>query len=242
MISKESIPNVLGKTAYGSGHDKLGKIGQVYVDDRTQQPEWMTVRTGRLGKRETFVPLQPAELRGDEVVVPFQKEQVQNAPTIDADTPGRLSEQEEATMYAHYGLSNPAAARGPGKATDDAMTRSEEELRVGVENREVGRAHLRKYVVTEDQQRTVPVHKEKVRMQREPITDQNRGRAMAGPDISEADYEVVRHEERPVVGKETVPKERVRLTTDEATEERTVGGQVRKERIEAEGLNDDQGR
>jgi uncharacterized protein (TIGR02271 family) len=115
------------------------------------------------------------------------------------------------------------------------MTRSEEELRVGTERREAGRARLRKYVVTEEETHTVPVTKEKVRVEREPITDENVGRAMEGPDISDEEHEVILHEERPVVGKETVPKERVRLDTESVTEDQRVTEQVRKERIEAEG-------
>ena len=117
---------------------------------------------------------------------------------------------------------------------DDAMTRSEERMHVGVERREAGRARLRKYVVTEQEERTVPVRHEEVRVEREPITDANRDDAMAGPEISEAEHEVILHEERPVVETEAVPVERVRLTTDERTEQETVRGQVRKERIEGE--------
>lgn len=123
-----------------------------------------------------------------------------------------------------------------GRTGDDAMTRSEEQMHVGVERRETGRARLRKYVVTEEVETTVPVRREEVRVEREPITEANRDAALSGPDITEAEHEVVLHEERPVVETETVPVERVRLTADEHTEEETVRGQVRKERLEAEGV------
>jgi uncharacterized protein (TIGR02271 family) len=122
-----------------------------------------------------------------------------------------------------------------GPTTDDAMTRSEEELRVGTERRETGRARLRKYVVTEDVQETVPVEREEVRVDREPITDANRDAALDGPDISEEEHEVTLHAEEPVVEKRTVPKERVRLDKDVHRDEETVNEQVREERIEAEG-------
>lgn len=130
------------------------------------------------------------------------------------------------------------AQRGTGVRGDDAMTRSEEEMHVGVERRESGRARLRKYVVTEEVQQTVPVRHEEVRVEREPITDENRGDALSGPEIGEAEHEVTLHAERPVVETEAVPVERVRLTTEEQTEEETVRGQVRKEHIEAEGVED----
>jgi uncharacterized protein (TIGR02271 family) len=112
------------------------------------------------------------------------------------------------------------------------MTRSEEELRVGTREREAGRARLRKYVVTEDVQQTVPVRREEVRVEREPITDANAGAALEGPAISEEEHEVVLHEEEVVVDKRAVPKERVRLDKDTVTEQHQVSEQVSKEQLE----------
>ncbi|MET8506251.1 PRC and DUF2382 domain-containing protein [Streptomyces sp. NPDC004787] len=117
---------------------------------------------------------------------------------------------------------------------DDAMTRSEEQMHIGTERVETGRVRLRKYVVTEDVQQTVPVRHEEVRVEREPITDANREQAMSGPEISEAEHEVTLHEERPVIETRTVPVERVSLRAEEVTDEETVTGQVRKERIDVE--------
>ncbi|MEW1912137.1 PRC and DUF2382 domain-containing protein [Kitasatospora sp. NPDC085895] len=130
-----------------------------------------------------------------------------------------------------------AGLRGGGDM-DEAMTRSEEEMHVGTERVETGRARLRKYVVTENVQKTVPVRHEEVRIEREPITDANRDAAMSGEDITESEHEVTLHAERPVVATETVPVERVRLNTEEVVEEETVSGEVRKERIKDEGVED----
>jgi uncharacterized protein (TIGR02271 family) len=121
-----------------------------------------------------------------------------------------------------------------GTTTDDAMTRSEEELRVGTQTREAGRARLRKYVTTETQQVTVPVQREEVRVEREPITDANLDAATGGPAISEEEHEVTLHEEEVMVDKRAVPKERVRLDTETVTEERQVSDEVRKEQIQVD--------
>ncbi len=129
-----------------------------------------------------------------------------------------------------------------GPNTDDAMTRSEEELRVGTETREAGRARLRKHVVTEHQQVNVPVSHEEVRVERERITDANRGAATDGPAISEEEHEVTLHAERPVVDTEAHPVERVRLGTETVTEQETVGGEVRKEEIEVDDATRDRRR
>ena len=115
------------------------------------------------------------------------------------------------------------------------MTVSEEQLRVGTERREAGRARLRKYVVTENVTKTVPVTREEVRIEREPITAANRDAALSGREITEEEHEVTLHAEEPVVEKRTVPKERVRMDRNTVTDEETVSEQVRKERIEAEG-------
>jgi len=122
-----------------------------------------------------------------------------------------------------------------GDAGGAAMTRSEDELHVGTQQREAGRARLRKYVETETVQQTVPVRHEQARVEREPITDANRDAAVAGPEITEAEHEVTLYAEEPVVEKRTVPKERVRLDKDVRTDEETVSEEVRSERIEAEG-------
>jgi uncharacterized protein (TIGR02271 family) len=188
--------------------------------------------------------------------VPYDKERIKNAPGMRAH--GRLSQEEEGKLYRYYGLSYgesrsesglpeggaeenrdaPATAVGrdmSGPTTDDAMTRSEEELRVGKTRRERGRVRLRKYVTTEERQVTVPVEREEVRVERETITDANVDAATSGPQISEEEHEVVLHEEEPVVEKRVVPKERVRLGKETVTDEEQVGGEVRQEQIEVEG-------
>jgi uncharacterized protein (TIGR02271 family) len=116
------------------------------------------------------------------------------------------------------------------------MTRSEEQLRVGTETVEAGRARLRKHVVTENISTTVPVSHEEVRVEREPITDANRDAALSGEPISEEEHEVTLRAERPVVAKEAVPVERVRLTTETVTEDAAVNETVRKEQIEEPGV------
>jgi uncharacterized protein (TIGR02271 family) len=215
---------------------KIGAIGDVYIDDQTGQPEWLTVTTGMFGSRVSFVPTAEARPDGDDIRVPYEKSDVKDSPNVDAD--GALSEEEESRLYAHYGLQygEPTSGRDvSGPETDDAMTRSEEEIDVGVRRRESGRARLRKYIVTEPVQTTVQVQREEVRLEREPITDANRDQALAGGDLTEEEHEVTLHTEEPVVEKRVVPKERVRLDRDTVTEDTRVDEELRKERIETEG-------
>jgi uncharacterized protein (TIGR02271 family) len=124
-----------------------------------------------------------------------------------------------------------------GPETDDAMTRSEEELDVGTRQTETGRVRLRKHVVTEPVETTVEVQREEVRLEREPITDANRGEALSGGDITEEEHEVTLRAEEPVVEKQVVPKERVRLDKDTVTEQREITDEVRKEQIDTDGVD-----
>jgi uncharacterized protein (TIGR02271 family) len=241
-----------GRTLRDRLGDKIGEIDAIYVDDQTDKPEWALVKTGLFGGKPTFVPLAGAAPAGEDVVAQVNTQQVKDAPKVDPDQ--ELSEKQEAELFRHYGIDyteqgsvtatgspNDGAAAGAvghdtsGPTTDDAMTRSEEELRVGTAQRERGRARLRKYVVTEEVQQTIPVRREEVRVEREPITDANVDQATAGPEISDEEHEVTLHEEEAVVEKRTVPKERVRLEKDTVTDEQTISEQVRKEEIEAEG-------
>jgi uncharacterized protein (TIGR02271 family) len=260
-----------GRTMVDPAGDKLGTIDAIYLDDETGQPEWATVTSGMFIAKIAFVPLAQAQAMGDSVQVPYDKDQVNSAPAMEAD--GSLSQDEEAELYRHYGLDYsdhrsdsglPAGTAGQGvdprdrdtdgvyddvqdtavgrdtsgPTTNQAMTRSEEELRVGTETRERGRARLRKYVTTDQQTVTVPVQREEVRVEREPITDANLDDATSGPDISEEEHEVTLREEEVVVDKRAVPKERVRLDTETVTDERQVTEEVRKEHIQVDGDQD----
>jgi len=238
-----------GRTMLDRDGGRIGTIDAIYLDDQTGEPEWALVNTGLFGTKSTFVPLAQAFQSDNDVVVPYDKRLVRDAPRIDPD--GHLSEAEEQHLWRHYGLDYDASDRdlatrrrttGRGAAgrdtseptTDDAMTRSEEELRVGTSQRERGRVRLRKYVTTEQVQQTLPVRREKARVEREPITDANIDAATSGPEISEDEHEVILREEEPVVEKRVVPRERVRLDKDTVTDEERVAEQVRKEQIEVQ--------
>lgn len=251
QTNPQDVSAWIGHTVVDSSGDKIGKVSDIYLDDATGAPEWLAVKTGRLGKSISFVPLAGASPKGDDLQVQFEKGQVSDAPS--AEDEGHLSPSEEAALYQHYGLqysdsdsalpagvadASPAPAVADdtsGPATDTAMTRSEEELRAGTRTTEAGRVRLRKYIVTENQQVTVPVQREQVEVIREPITAENRGAAMSGPDLSEEEAEMVLHEEQVVVEKTVVAKERVRLDKDVVTDQQTVDAEVRKEVIETDG-------
>lgn len=260
-ITMEQIRSVTshGKVYTESG-DKVGDVGQIYADDTSSVPTWVTVKTGLFGTAESFVPLQGARVDGNNVVVGFDKDTIKHAPRIDAD--GSLTPAEEQDLFRHYGLVN-AGGRGDagitdtrsdrsgvdtatghdtsGPNTDGAMTRSEEQLNVGTQTQVTGRAVLRKYIVTEYVTQTIPVRHEEIRLEREDVTDANRGELVGTVDAGLANtpglftddtYEVILHKEVPVVQTQVVPVERVRLRKVTVTDQVDVAEDLRKEKIE----------
>jgi uncharacterized protein (TIGR02271 family) len=252
MPDLDAVRTWQGRTLVDRDGSRVGTVDAIYLDDQTGQPEWALVNTGLFGTKSTFVPIFQAAQTGDDVRVPYDKQLVKDAPRVDPDQ--HLSEAEEQQLWRHYGLDYDRTPRRratgrdtvgrdtSGPTTDDAMTRSEEELRVGTTQRERGRVRLRKYVTTEQVQQTVPVQRERVRVEREPITDANIDAATSGPDISEEEHEVILREEEPVVEKRVVPKERVRLDKDAVTGEERVAEEIRKEQVDVDHENTRGGR
>jgi hypothetical protein len=99
MITQEQLDTVVGSTAYDKDGDKVGKIGGLYYDDATNEPSWLTVQTGLFGTKETFIPVQGAEVTGDRVILQYDKATVKDAPNVDED--GHLSPQEEEQLYRY---------------------------------------------------------------------------------------------------------------------------------------------
>ncbi len=284
MPQFDTPDTLFGATVTGSNGDKIGKVDEVYLDNTSGQPEWVSVKTGLFGSNVSLIPLSQATVSGDTVTVPFDKSFVKDAPHHD---PGReLSPSDEDDLYRYYGIAGGGTttdtttttgtattghtttdtvgttgtgvtsgtdrdaefatgtrAEGytegrteghdtSGPNTDDAMTRSKEELHVGTETREAGRARLRKYITSETVSKSVPVSHEEVVVEREPITEANRGAALSGGDLTEEEHEVVLTEEHAVAAKETVPVERVKLGTETVQDTETVQAEVREEHID----------
>jgi len=279
MITTAQIDTLLQSNGdvVDSEGKRIGKIGQIYLDDQGGQPEWVTVSTGLFGNGESFAPLADATVEGDDIHVAHTKDVVKDAPHSD-DAGGHLSEQQEQDLFRYYqrgtsdqdatvgttdrdatadhdttvGTTDTTAAAGvagttdrdeqhdvghdtSGRNTDDAMTRSEEQLHVGTRQDVVGTARLRKYIVSEQVSETVPVSHDEVRVEREAITDANVGDALRGGDLTEEEHEVTLRADHVVTEKETVPVERVRLDKDVVTEQEHVTEDVRKEQIEVDG-------
>lgn len=241
MAPRLGIQELIGHKLIDQDGHSVGKIGQVYRDDQTQEPTWVTVHTGMFGHQESFVPLVGAEVTEQDLRVPFSKKMIKDSPRF--ETGGHLSPEQEAQLYEHYGVrpkvpgprgdvEGVAEQERAQQKEETSMTVSEERARIGVERTESGHARVHKTVEREEFEQDVPVRREELRIEREPVTGEEQAAAM--DRIGEQDQEITLHEERAVVGKEEVPVERVRISKEEVTDTERVKGELRKEHLEVE--------
>ena len=241
---------------------KAGSIVDLYIDEQTQQPTWGLVRTGLLGSRQTLVPLGQATVPlavivsgAGSVQVPFESAAILDAPSVAVGE--EISEATAIALRRYYGLGDPPApAEGdhgpsdteslnagaePAAKTTAAMTsastepsgtmiRSEEELRVLLRRR-ARRVRVQRYVVTDYVTTTIPVRREELRLEEALVDEASR---TAKPALPGDSWEMVLHQEEPVVSRRVVARERVRLHVQTVTEQRRISGEVRKERIEVD--------
>jgi uncharacterized protein (TIGR02271 family) len=111
-MTEFDVSALSGATVVDTGGNKIGRVGQVYLDDQSGQPEWVTVKTGLFGTKESFVPLALARHDGDRLTVEATKDQITGAPQVDED--GHISQQEEQEIYRYYGVSEGAVAGQTG--------------------------------------------------------------------------------------------------------------------------------
>lgn len=242
---------------------KAGSIVDLYIDEQTKQPTWGLVRTGLLGSRQTLVPMGQATVPlavivsgAGSVQVPFESAAILDAPSVAVGE--EISEATAIALRRYYGLGDPPApAEGdhgpsdtesldagaePAAKTTAAMTsastepsgtmiRSEEELRVRLRRR-ARRVRVQRYVVTDYVTTTIPVRREELRLVEALGDEASRTPPPALP--GGASWEMVLHQEEPVVSKQVVARERVRLHVQTITEHRRISGEVRKERIQVD--------
>src|SRR4051812_20697173 len=226
-MQMDQLQQMRGARVLDSSGDQIGEVEEIYYDEESDRPEWIGLGTGFFGTKRVLVPVQSAEIERDAIRVPYEKDHVKDAPDVDSDEISHATERE---LYAYYDL----GARGDGVAASgdegQAVTRHEEELAVGKQQVDAGKARLRKWVETEPVATDVELRRETAHVTREPVNQ-----PVADGELSEETVEVRLRAERPVVQKQTVAKERVGITKDVATEHQTVEDELRKERVEVEG-------
>lgn len=207
----------------------VGTVEQVFRDDVDGTPSWARIRSA---KGFHFVPLAGSKVTtGGGLSVPFDSQKIIGEPHIRVDR--HMSVDQEEQLCRHFGIRVPAQPTRASRAEHEEpgsawVIRSEERLAVDLETRESGRVTMRKYVDAEPVQQTVRVFHEELEIERVPISDDDQ----ITSDMAECEQEIILHEARPKITKKTVPVERLRLSVRKVEEDKTVTGEIRKERIE----------
>ena len=180
MINNENLGSIMGAPVVGADDDRIGTVGQIFVDPVTRMPNWVTVHTGLFGRHESFVPLDDATWDREVLHVPYDKALVKDAPRIDTD--GALDADSEDELYRYYGLAGPEQDAATRADTDRDRSDADRDQRADHDGRQndtmpheqvpQGESmRLRKYVVTEEREVTVPVSREEVRLEPEPAAE-----------------------------------------------------------------------
>jgi uncharacterized protein (TIGR02271 family) len=251
---------LVGTAVIGSDGQAVGTVEQVFRDDQDGTPSWARMRSGDGGH---FIPLAGSSMTKSGLSVPFDTQKIVKEPDLGIDQHMSVGQEEELRRYfgltvpaqvqagqspvgqvqagqapagqAQAGQAEAGQAQAGredgSKAGQEWLVRAEERLAVSKEMIESGRVRLRKYVDTDPVEQPVHVFHEEYEVERVPITAEDR---ISGALGAAGEQEIVLHEERVVFRKEAIPVERVRLSARKVEEEKTVRGEIRKERIEVE--------
>jgi uncharacterized protein (TIGR02271 family) len=251
MTMETQAPDQLfGYEVQDSAGSKIGTVDGVWVDDATNELEFVGVKTGWLMGKTHIIPAAQAQIdgSGQTMTVPYDERQIKNAPSFGTGT--ELSPEDEDGIYSYYGVDRSTSASPTGlpaggggtagtqyaqstsgdDSGDQSLTLHEEELQVGKREVESGRVRLRKVVHTEHQEVPVELRREQVEIDRVPAT----GDAPSGTAFQEQEIDVPVTREEAVVNKASRATEQVRLNKTAETETETVGGDVRTEDVEVD--------
>lgn len=261
MNSSQDPAQIFGYEVHDSAGNKIGKVDNVWVDDATNELEFVGVKTGWLMGKTHVIPVANAQISDGTIQVPFDEERIKSAPSFSGDE--ELTQEQEDEIYGYYGEgrsteespSGMPATGGADFTSDDAdassndfaaantassnydsnadqgMTLHEERLEVGKRQVDSGQVRLRKVVHTEHQEVPVDLRREEVQIERVPASDTSGD----GTAFQDQEISVPRTREEAVVGTQSRVTEQVRLNKTVSTDTENVGGDVRREEVETDG-------
>ena len=106
-MSESARPEHQVGTKVVDTHGKdVGKVTDIFFDERTLQPRWVAVKVGGLFHRsQPLVPLDDTYLAEDgRLVVPFTLDTIRHAPQANSVPPTR---REASIVAEHYGVADP---------------------------------------------------------------------------------------------------------------------------------------
>lgn len=117
MLDSRDIGGMQGAPIHGPDNEKIGNVAQVFVDPETGSPNWVTLKTGFLGRNEIFAPLANATWDGEVLRIQLDKDTLLAAPRLDADE--GLSPHNEEALNRHFGLSDVDTDGGTARPAEE---------------------------------------------------------------------------------------------------------------------------
>ena len=266
MADFNRIEDLANATAYDVDGDKVGGVKDVYVNDTTGQPDFVSVNHGLFGGGDSIVPLRGHTLRDGELHLAFPKERIEDAPDLDEN--GHLTTEDQDAFYRHYGLEGTqdvttyetdnrtaqAGAAGTGAAAGAGYAAGEREVdadrrdvanddeivrseeQLNVSKDRVETGQVRLRKYVVNETETVEVPVEREEVRVVREPITDADRANYDGNIGEQEASVTLHEDRVNVSKESVPVEKVSLEKDTVQDTERVSEEVRKERFETDGV------
>jgi len=224
--------DIRGRDLYDVDGDQIGTVEDLYVDEQEGEVRFLTFSSGgfwgtSIGETYRMIPVEAiTDASGERVTIDFNRPKVESAPEFDINVAPTADYQRG--IYDYYGYEYPAA----GEATDEdevRVRRTEEELRAGTRERQVGVIRVRKQVRTDHERVEVPKRREEVTVDRVPVEGE-----ATETEIGEEEVSVPVTEEEVVVEKRPVAKEEVRIRKDVVEDTETVEEEVRREEVEVD--------
>ncbi len=224
QLTREDIPKLRNIPVVTADGEEIGHVGDAYYDETSERLQCVGVAGDALGVTKRMIPVAGATVDAEgRLRLPYSRAEIEGSPDWsdeDADWGDNRTRDRYGEVSGYYDRVGDQ---------DEALTRSEEELAVSKQEVAAGSVRLRKWVETEPVETDVELRRETAEITREPID-----RPVGDIELGEQEIEVPLHEERPVVEKQTVAKERISVEKDVETEQETVTDELRKERIEVD--------
>jgi uncharacterized protein (TIGR02271 family) len=218
-------PDVRGWKVTTANGQSIGTVTDLIIDSSAMKVRQLEVALDRSASgpsrdQRALIPIQAADLdRGANAVVihGMTLEQIRTLPAYGS---------------ADAGTTNRTYDRPAGRDQSKRLTRAEEEVRIGKRAVQAGEVRVGKHVETERVSQPVTLEKERVTVERRPVTDASRGDVRIGADQREVIVPIM--EEEPTVEKRAVVKEELVVAKERVSERDNVEAEVRKERFDVD--------
>jgi sporulation protein YlmC with PRC-barrel domain len=116
MNTSQDPAQIIGYDVTDDSGNKIGKVDNVWVDDVTNELEFVGVKTGWLMGKTHVIPVANARIADGSIRVPFDEDTIKTAPSFNGDE--ELTPEQEDEIYSYYGEGQPTSESSSGLPAD----------------------------------------------------------------------------------------------------------------------------